>query len=325
MEDLLECSLDDITESQDLYLVHHDSIVSVEDTARYFNRLTDIISEHPLAENYLGDLKGVRTTRLSGSGLDNLVDTAKIRAGFSTPERSVCTQWVADKLVAAVEAEPLIRLSIASEILGASRDQENDDGPFHITTSTGMEGPFTSVVNALWAGHPEIDDTMALKNVNNPSLRYRLSLFVESKEAISIPCAVICTGPFGDIKNYNRRKFYLSWYTSGLVYSSSDMKVPRLPDMAASEKTEIIDSTFENLALHIPGADEIRRKATGISVEGGWVFANGRGSLSDPAATLHKRDQVGIHQTGQWFSVDTGKYSIAPWLAKEVSTRILES
>lgn len=48
MEDLLECSLDDITESQDLYLVHHDSIVSVEDTARYFNRLTDIISEHPL-------------------------------------------------------------------------------------------------------------------------------------------------------------------------------------------------------------------------------------------------------------------------------------
>lgn len=34
---------------------------------------------------------------------------------------------------------------------------------------------------------------------------------------IDTPSVIIATGPFGDIKNYNKRDFYLSWYPTGLL------------------------------------------------------------------------------------------------------------
>jgi hypothetical protein len=59
-----------------------------------------------------------------------------------------------------------------------------------------------------------------------------------------------------------------------------------------------------------------------LQLEGGWVYAVGAGSLRDAGASLHRRDQVGIERRGSYFSVDTGKYSIAPWLAREVAGSI---
>ena len=62
--------------------------------------------------------------------------------------------------------------------------------------------------------------------------------------------------------------------------------------------------------------------AESIRLEGGWVFAMGQGALSDPGSGLHRRDRFGIRQAGRYFSVDTGKYSTAPALAREVADRI---
>ena len=59
-------------------------------------------------------------------------------------------------------------------------------------------------------------------------------------------------------------------------------------------------------------------------VAGGWVFAAGSGSLADPHATLRQRDKFGVRRRGTYYSVDTGKYSTAPWLAKRIAGEILE-
>ena len=56
-----------------------------------------------------------------------------------------------------------------------------------------------------------------------------------------------------------------------------------------------------------------------MSLEGGWVFAAGQGRLSDPQATLHRRSDFGITRLGSYISVDTGKYSTAPWLARRLA------
>ena len=48
-----------------------------------------------------------------------------------------------------------------------------------------------------------------------------------------------------------------------------------------------------------------------------------RGSRADPASTPYRRDRVGITRAGAYFSVDTGKYSIAPWLASEVANLLV--
>lgn len=325
LEELLETRLRSITTSPDLYLVHRDSIASAQDIGCYFEALTDMVRQHPLAGGYLDDLRHAATTRLGDRELAGLVDTSRFQAGFSTPEKSVCTQEIADSLAAAVHLEPLIQCRLGTGILGASQGDNAGRTGYRLTSSAGQEGPFTTVVNALWAGRPVIDQSLSLDYVHNPSMRYRLSLFVTTERALQIPCAVICTGPFGDIKNYNGRKFYLSWYPSGLVYASDDVRVPDLSRSGVVDERRIIDDTFASLVRHIPAVAEIRRRAETVALRGGWVFANGRGSLSDPSATVHKRDQVGIHQSGGWFSVDTGKYSIAPWLAREVCQRIVGS
>ena len=323
LEELLGAGLPDVTTSPDLYLVHNESIVSAADTAGYFAALTDLVREHPLAGHYPGDLRRAVTTRVPRAELDGMVDGARFQAGFATPEKSVCTRGVAGLLAAAVQAEPGILCRTGTEVLGASRDGNARRELFRVATADGVQGPFTAVVNALWAGRPAVDRSMSVDNLYKPSIRYRLSLFVDTEHDLSLPCAVICTGPFGDIKNYNGRRFYLSWYPGGLVYASDDTAVPDLSCIAAADRQRIADETFARLGDHIPAVAALRGQATSIAVEGGWVFANGRGSLSDPAASVHRRDKVGIHQSGGWFSVDTGKYSLAPWLAREVAGRIL--
>jgi hypothetical protein len=40
---------------------------------------------------------------------------------------------------------------------------------------------------------------------------------------------------------------------------------------------------------------------------------------------LHKRHRIGIHRRGAYVSVDTGKYSIAPWLARQLADEIAGS
>jgi hypothetical protein len=52
------------------------------------------------------------------------------------------------------------------------------------------------------------------------------------------------------------------------------------------------------------------------------VFAVGSGPLSDAKSTLHRRDQFGVLRRGTYFSVDTGKYSAAPWLAARIADEI---
>lgn len=56
---------------------------------------------------------------------------------------------------------------------------------------------------------------------------------------------------------------------------------------------------------------------------GGWVFAAGRGLLSDPGASLHRRADFGIFRRGSYVSVDTGKYAWAPWLAKTLANTLV--
>ena len=52
------------------------------------------------------------------------------------------------------------------------------------------------------------------------------------------------------------------------------------------------------------------------------MFAAGQGSLADPRSSLHRRSDFRIARKGSYFSVDTGKYSTAPWLAKQLADQI---
>lgn len=257
--------------------------------------------------------------RLSSAEIESLADPASIVGGFRVPERSVSTTWVADRLVEAIGAEPRIEWRMNTRVMGVDRDAR---GRFLVRTSDGDDGPHDAVVNALWEGRLAVDASMGIALPTTWSHRYRVSAFVRTSRPLDVPSAVICTGPFGDVKNYNGRDFYLSWYPSGLLVNSSSIAPAAPPVLDDAQRDELAATVIAQLAARLPRVHEIGAHVESCRLEGGWVYAAGTGSLADPASTLHRRDRVGIAQDGTYVSVDTGKYSIAPWLANRIAEEL---
>ncbi|MEQ8802600.1 MAG: hypothetical protein RLP45_11240, partial [Haliea sp.] len=87
---------------------------------------------------------------------------------------------------------------------------------------------------------------------------------------------------------------------------------------------QLIGAVFDNLGRYLPAVQRIRDHIESVHVDGGWVYAAGQGQLADPQSSLHQRTDFGIEQHGRYFSIDTGKYCTAPWLAERLAVRICE-
>lgn len=329
VEALIGCSLEPaITPSDDMYLVHRDSVVDADAMCRYFDALSTLVRGCGDAAHYLVDVSASRPLRLSPRELGTVADTGVVRAGFRVPERSVSTNWVADRYLDALRAEPAVEWRMRSRV---RRVLAADGGCWRVVVDDGPapgdpvgerqeDGDFAVVVNALWQGRLLVDASVGLAPEPGWSHRYRQSLFVRTRRQVSAPSAVLATGPFGDVKNYNGRDFYLSWYPHGLRAQGEGI-APPVPD-GARRDAEVVDAIAGTLGAVLAPVRDIMAVAEDVRLEGGWVFAMGRGELSDPASGLHRRDRFGIRQHGSYFSVDTGKYSTAPTLAMEVAARL---
>lgn len=322
-QELIGCRIDEaVAQSDDIYLVHRDSVTNVEAAARYFEAVCDLVASHPEACNYLVPVRNDRPYRLSRAEIEADFDAGQICGGFRVPERSISTRWVADRFVAALGAEPAIEQRLRCRVFRVRLTNGSMTAPLYLETSDGLEGPFDYIVNALWEGRLAIDDTLNLQMPPTWSHRFRLSAFVRASRALTVPCAVIGTGPFGDVKNYNGRDFYLSWYLTGLIAEGSCVAPPSLPTLDCDDRKRMVGEILERLGNVILTVPELASCGEDVRLEGGWVYAVGNGSLADPRSTLHQRHRVGITRAGSYISVDTGKYSIAPFLAREVAEAI---
>lgn len=284
-------------------------------------RVSEMVRQHPDARHYLVDSSDCRAQKLTPNELALITNSPDIVAGFRVPERSVATNWVADRFVEALSAEDRIEQLMNAHVKAVSQQATN--GQWLVDTGNHKDGPYDYVINALWQGRMAIDLTAGLEPVGTWSNRYRLSLFARTREPIDTQSVIIATGPFGDIKNYNKRDFYLSWDPSGLLVDSSEILPPAPPAMDFTDKRELSASIIDNLVPLLPGLARIRDSIEHIDLRGGWVFAAGQGKLSDPKSTLHRRFDFGMRRAGSYISVDTGKYSTAPWLAQKLADLIV--
>ena len=306
------------TQGDDLYLVHRDSVVDAETLAGRFEAIDALVREHTDAGR---SAALVPSARLSAQALATVAHPDEIRAGFSVPERSVDTQWVADRLGAALAAEPRISLRTSVTVTSAM-PVASIDGSWRVRGTPDLDERFDLVVNALWNGRLEIDLTAGLLPDAIWSNRYRRALFVRTARPVLAPCAVVAVGPFGDVKNYDGRSFYLSWYPAGLAAEGTGITLERPQALSEDEEKLLIAAVRTALAAVMPWTAEIFEAAEAIRVEGGYVFAKGQGALSDPRSSLHRRDRFGLHRRGNYLSIDTGKYSTAPLLARTLADDI---
>jgi hypothetical protein len=322
VEELIGKSIDAaVSKNNDIYLVHKDSVVNPVEMKSYFSRVDQLVKNNPLARDYLADASECITMRLTDTELSEYTNSSSIVAGFKIPERSISTLWLADQYLTALSASSNISLKMGVPVNKIF--QGSDGRNWFIDTDNERFGSFDIVVNALWENKLSHDKAVGLQLPDKWSHRYRRALFFRTNKEIETPCCIICTGPFGDLKNYNNRNFYLSWYPEGLTSYTTDVTPIDPQELSAVQKEEFITRVFDKMALFVPIISALRNNIESITVAGGWVFAAGEGDLASRSATLHQRATFGIQQKGSYFSVDTGKFSSAPLLAKLLANEIL--
>jgi glycine/D-amino acid oxidase-like deaminating enzyme len=307
-----------VTPADDIYLVHRDSVVGPEPLAAQFAAVDALVRDHAMAGSYLADARGAASVRLAPEALAAVADPARIVAGFRVPERSVDTRRIADLVAAAVLDEPLIEFLPGTTVTAA----EPEAGFWRLRGTPGLDARFALVANALWEGRLAIDATAGLAPDFVWSNRYRLSVFARTVRPLDLPSAVIALGPFGDVKNYGGRDFYLSWYPVGLIAESEALAPPVPPPLDGPARDRFLSEARAALAAHLPWTETIFAEAERLEIGGGHVFARGRGSIGDPASGLHRRDRFGVTRLPGYYSIDTGKYSSAPALAAALAAEI---
>ena len=326
---LLERDLDDfVTPEDEIFLVHRTSVVDVASFEAYADRTAALVrhaASRPDA-SYLSDVTAARVRRLSTTELADVVCSDDVLAGYQVPERSISTVPIADLLRRRVLDAPSIEVRTRTWITGARR---RPDGRLDVMTQGDQgprpldAGPFDLVINALWEGRLAVDASLGVHPPAPWSHRFRAGLFGRAPE-LAIPSAVLCVGPFGDIKRYADGRVYLSWYRAGLLAEGSGIEPPRSrARLTPSVRDRVRDETLDALSQFFPGLLALRDATAVLTTHGGWVYALGQGSLADPGSGLHRRDRVELTTDRGYISVDTAKYGQGPLLARQLAEMIV--
>ncbi|MCC0014911.1 MAG: FAD-dependent oxidoreductase [Rhodobiaceae bacterium] len=318
-----------ISHSDDLYLVSRGSVVGAAATGAYFEQVTALAKTMPGCADYPGDLTRAAVRQASRSDLERHSNACDIVAGYFLPERSIQTRWVADRLADRVTQEPFIELRMGQRVEGVDAGESGHDPWTVRTLAVGDTGEATReafglVVNALWQGRVAVDRTAGIADPADCSNRFRVSAFVRTSKPLAVPSAIICVGPFGDMKNYNGRDFYLSWYPTGLLRDTKAAVPGAAPVIDSEIRAAVLRGIQKHLVPRLPGAGQVLEAAERIEVAGGWIFAQASGVLADPSATLHRRERFGVSRIGNFLSVDTGKYATAPHMAREIVSMVMD-
>lgn len=301
-----------------LYAVHRDSQVPAEALAAHFARV---------AENWSGPASWAAHRPLPRTAREALFDPARIVAAFETGEPAIDTHGVARLLRDAVAAEPRIALRTGFMVEAVEADGR---GGQHVRgTEAGAarrEGRFAAVLNCLWANRAAVDVASGLAPPGEFLTRFKLGLRTRRvADAPPPPSVTFVLGPFGDIVTWPDGQLFLSWYPAGMIGTARDLRQGDWQRMRADlDAPAIARATLEGVAELCPSV----RAAVDLGdpdliLDGGAIYALGRTDIDDPASRLHERSEVGlVASRGTHHSVDTGKYTLAPWLALSLAERI---
>ncbi len=138
-----------------------------------------------------------------------------------------------------------------------------------------------------------------------------------------LPSVTFVLGPFGDTVNFGHRA-YASWYPAAHLLTSME-RTPTISDrdILDPDLRHVEAGTLEALARLIPSQAEALKRSSGHwQIGGGYITAWGRTGIDDENSQLHERFEIGVHSTGAYHSIDTGKYTVGPHFAEDACDRI---
>jgi hypothetical protein len=309
------------------YGVHNGSMVNVDDLRAHYARCAQLFDEamDAGADPYLGIDRRVIAEELSPSELEALVNPEYFVAMFRTSELGVDPRTVAMLLRRRVLSEPCINFIGATRVTDVSF---GDRGRLRVTFTREMHpchDVYDHVANALWHGRLEIDDRVGLRPDQPWSHRYKFGnrVFV-SLAGSTLPSITCVLGPFGDIVNYGDNGLYLSWYPEGMIATSYELRPPEWgAQLTTGQRHVVFKRSLAEWLRRCPMLGKLAFTDKDVDPGGGVIFAWGNTGVDDHQSRLHDRHELGVYSVRNYHSVNTGKYTMAPFMGLKTAERIL--
>jgi glycine/D-amino acid oxidase-like deaminating enzyme len=309
-----------------MYAVHRDTQVDVARLRVHFAACCSIFAEMQAASGlrYLGRDEPAHFSPLDRREIEQAFDPQVITAAFITSEYSIDPRVIAHRLGAALLAEPRVSFIGGARVVDVARR----NGGYQVAYDDGsaqMAGPYDHVVNALWEGRLAIDQRLGLAPEQSWIHRHKFGNRVGVALGRSdLPSVTIVLGPFGDVVNFGANGFFLSWYPSGMVASSHALEPPRdWNELSAPTRHEIFERSLERWLGICPKLNDVTFDRAAVDPASGAIFAWGDSDIGDPASKLHDRYEIGIHSVDRYHSINTGKYTMVPYLGLKTAERVL--
>lgn len=326
IDQLTGCDVSGLLSTPFVYGLHRQSLVDADAFAHHLHTCCEYAAEVADRDGgrYVDGSRRQHARRMSTSEWSDDFDTGTFTHLFETTERAVNPRAVASAVRAAVHEAPLVDFhgswpvdSIDRRSGGGFRLIGRDAGAPHHDADV--------VVNATWSDLLRLDAGQGIEPPPDWSYRYklgnRIGIEVGPDDITSI---TVVLGAFGDLVNFGPEGgVFLSWYPHGRLRMTSETALPDWNgESFAAERYRAYEESREAWSAMSPAFARLDTREADVDYRGGIILASGRTDVHDPASALHSRVEVGIHQVGDYFSVNTGKYTLGPRLAVETSHRV---
>ncbi len=307
------------------YAVPRDSLLSPVQIEAHFRKVDQYARARMkrTGYRYLGDPGGplFEPADIESGGYNPELVIAR----YKTAERAIDTHRLADLLIDAVLAHPNIEFRPGHDVENVLPSREKYCIEYRAGDGKQQLGPFHHVVNALWANRLVIDARMGRPPQRPFTNRLKLgvNIWLGERDPAS-PTTTYLLGPYGDLVRFPDGRMYISWYPVGMIGMLDSLQpVDWRARLGAVDHQRIINESIAEFQRLSPAFDpHLEDPGVKVEVEGGAIFAWGSTDIDDPGSELHERFDIGLHQQGNYISLDSGKYTTAPKFSLEVAERI---
>ncbi|WP_235300160.1 FAD-dependent oxidoreductase [Synechococcus sp. GFB01] len=304
------------------YVVANETLIPLPHLYEHYGRVEARCRELQAADRSLHYLGERLDCLWKEQPLPRWLNPAFASTAVATPEVSIDLIRFRQIVDDALEHDSRIELLYGHNVREVTREAHGFTARGCTTSGEQWTRDAGCIVNALWDGRLEIDAQLGL-TPNQPWV-YRLKHRVlgrTPKALAGIPSMTFVLGAFGDVVTRpDDDSLYLSWYPCCQTGWSQMLKPPAEWDAAltgtlsAREQASVVDNTLAAFDHVVPGLGETR----GASADGGVIFSWGDSNIDDTASKLHQRHQIGISAADGYFSMDTGKFTSAPYFASQL-------
>ena len=304
------------------YAVMPDSLAQPDQLEHYYERLKaslgDALDALPVAPGHLGGDIDWLWKRAGDAHCSPRVDGVPVPC-FDTQEIAVDTSLLGARLAEHLRARPEIELLGDTRVERARRVGDR----FELDVAHGGARRTIAadgVINCAWYERGRLDAMVDRQEPRAPTsyrVKHRVIVKPGSGAGPFRPVTMV-QGPYGDLSLFRDGSVYLSWYPECRTYFD------RLPPADELLQPEVLDAiatmTLGKMTNIFPALAEARILSCSPCV----IIAAGTRDVDDPASELHRRSTSGPSGGDGWWSVDTGKLTLAPLHGESTARLVLQ-